>query len=74
MTSPLSRRDDDVIKPWDCDHTALVHVLWDARREGLSLEHDADQIASNIMRSKWMRAARQQAVGRAMFKSAQERQ
>lgn len=54
------------IDPWDSDHTALVHVLWDARRDGLTIE-DADRLASKIMQSRWMRAARQHA-GEAVVK------
>src|SRR4051794_33729202 len=52
---PASDQSD--IQPYDSDHTALVHVLWSARDEGLSLS-DADALASHIMRSKWMRAVR----------------
>lgn len=51
-------------EPWESDHTALVHVLWAARRRGLSLEDDADQIASMILRSRWA-AARADAAARA---------
>lgn len=50
-------RDDETIKPWDHDHTALVHVLWEAERNGLTI-CDADQLASLIMASHWMRAVR----------------
>jgi hypothetical protein len=42
------------IQPYDSDHTALVHVLWDAGLKGA----EADALASKIMRSKWMRAVR----------------
>lgn len=49
---------DDPIQPYDSDHTALVHVLWEARRKGLRIE-DADELASLIMRSRWTRAVRQ---------------
>lgn len=52
---PSRTSDSEEIKPWDSDHTALVHVLWDARRKGLSVEK-ADELASHIMRSQWMRA------------------
>lgn len=48
----------DHIMPWDNDHTALVHVLWAAEREGLTLA-DADALAAKIMQSKWMKAVRQ---------------
>lgn len=50
--------DDEPIQPYDSDHTALVHVLWAIRREGLTLE-DFDEVASRIMRSRWMRAVRE---------------
>lgn len=53
----------DQIQPWDSDHTALVHVLWEARRKGIGVE-DADELASLIMRSKWMKAVRQHAKER----------
>lgn len=61
---PLVHQRDE-IQPWDSDHTALVHVLWAARREGLiPREVDYDALASKIMRSKWTRAVRQHAVER----------
>lgn len=50
----------DQIQPWDSDHTALVHVLWAARRSGITIG-DADALAEHIMRSKWMKAIRQHA-------------
>lgn len=37
---------------WESDHASLVHVLWDARRRGLSLENDADEIAGMILKSR----------------------
>lgn len=44
---------------WEGDHTALVHVLWHARSDGLiPRETDCDDLASRIMRSRWMAAAR----------------
>jgi len=46
--------------PWDSDHTALVHVLWEASGKGLTLAK-ADELASHIMRSQWMRATRHHA-------------
>ena len=55
------RRTDDPIQPYDSDHTALVHVLWDARRDGVTIE-DADELASRIMRSRWMQAVQVHAV------------
>lgn len=39
---------------WEHDHTALVHVLWDASRKSLDLHDDADQIATMILRSRWL--------------------
>jgi hypothetical protein len=56
MSLPVPKLSDE-IQPYDSDHTALVHVLWDARIDGLSLD-DADEIASRIMRSKWIKAVR----------------
>jgi hypothetical protein len=47
----------DEFHPWDSDHTALVHVLWAAEREGITVR-DADRLASFIMQSKWMQAVR----------------
>lgn len=46
---------------WESDHTALVHVLWDHGMKGT----EADDLASKIMRSKWMKATRVHAVERA---------
>ena len=43
-------------KDWEDDHTALVHVLWAAKRRGLSLETDFDDIASMIIHSRWLAA------------------
>jgi hypothetical protein len=51
----MTKRSDEEIQPWDSDHTALVHVLWEAERCGIS---DADELASHIMRSAWMKAVR----------------
>lgn len=48
---------DTPIQPYDSDHTALVHVLWAAQREGLTLEK-ADDLAERIMTSRWMKAVR----------------
>jgi hypothetical protein len=45
------------IEPWDSDHTALVHVLWAAKRQGVTIS-DADDLAQHIMCSKWMKAVR----------------
>lgn len=52
-----AENEQDPIQPYDSDHTALVHVIWAAKREGLTVEK-ADELASKIMRSKWMRAVR----------------
>ena len=57
----MADRARDAIKPWDSDHTALVHVLWAAQRDGLTVER-ADELAAHIMRSTWCRAVRQHAV------------
>lgn len=48
---------EDAIQPYDSDHTALVHVLWEAQRRGLTVS-DPDALAALIMRSRWMRAVR----------------
>jgi hypothetical protein len=45
------------IQPWDSDHTALVHVLWQAEHNGLSLDRP-DDLAQHIMTSRWMQAVR----------------
>lgn len=43
---------------WEGDHTAMVHVLWHARHEGLDLASDADRIATLIEQSRCMAAVR----------------
>ena len=48
----------DDIQDYDSDHTALVHVLWGIENDGLSIAQNADEIASRIMQSKWMRAVK----------------
>lgn len=48
---------DEPIRPYDSDHTALVHVLWAAESDGLTLKQ-ADALAARIMQSQWMRAVR----------------
>lgn len=67
-TPPLGRDTDTRTKGteppfdhWEHDNTGLVHVLWQARREGLSLDGDEDEIASLILNSRW--AAAYQAAG-----------
>lgn len=52
---------DEEIRYYDSDHTALVHVLWAIRRDGLTID-DFDEVASKIMQSRWMKAARLHAV------------
>lgn len=59
----MALTNDQEIQPWDSDHTALVHVLWAAEREGLSLD-TPDDLAQYIMTSKWMRAVRQHTIER----------
>lgn len=46
---------------YEGDHTALVHVLWAAKHEGLTLEADADEIASIIAHSRWLAAVKARA-------------
>lgn len=48
---------DEPIQPYDSDHTALVHVLWTAKHDGVTIK-DADVLARRIMQSRWMRAVR----------------
>ena len=50
---------------WESDHTALVHVLWNAKHNGLTLQNDADQIASLINQSRWLAAQNAAAVDKA---------
>jgi len=57
VESLMVLRDSEEIRPWDSDHTALVHVLWAADSAGLTIEK-FDDLASFIMRSKWMKAVR----------------
>ena len=53
---------DRQFKPWESDHTALVHVLWGLRDEGvIGRDVDCDTLASRIMQSEWMQAVRQEA-------------
>src|SRR5690606_1879434 len=47
---------DGPFESWEGDHTALVHVLWAARHQGLTLDKDADTIASMILRSRFLAA------------------
>jgi Zn ribbon nucleic-acid-binding protein len=50
-------REQEPIQLWDSDHTALVHVLWEAQHKGLTVG-DTDELARLIMQSEWMRAVR----------------
>lgn len=43
---------------WESDGTALVHVLWSAKHQGLTLIDDADEIYPLILRSRWFAAAK----------------
>ena len=43
---------------WESDGTALVHVLWAARRSGADLVSDAPRIAAMILGSRFLAAAR----------------
>jgi hypothetical protein len=53
----MADRSQSDIQSYDSDHTALVHVLWEARRRGWTLD-DYDEVAALIMRSRWMEAVR----------------
>lgn len=57
MTAPVPHTSEAAIQPYDSDHTALVHVLWEAKRRGWTLD-DADEVAAIIMRSKWLEAVK----------------
>ncbi|WP_251153740.1 hypothetical protein [Cellulosimicrobium sp. Marseille-Q4280] len=52
---------DGAPKAYEADHTALVHVLWAAKHQGLSLD-DADALASFVRSSDYHDAAGRQAV------------
>ena len=47
---------------WESDHTGLVHVLWNADYNGLTIARDADDIGSLILRSRWLAAQNQQVI------------
>lgn len=50
-------------KPWESDHTALVHVLWSLQSDGLlPRDVDCDRVASKIRQSVWMKAEREHAA------------
>lgn len=51
----------DVPEVWRGDHTALVHVLWHAEHEGLTLD-DADELARLIRGSEYQRAVQELAA------------
>lgn len=51
-------------EPHEGDHTSFVHVLWDARRQGLTLDKDADEIVSMLLRSRAMVARTAEAIAR----------
>jgi len=55
---------------WEDDHTALVHVLWDAKFQGLSID-DADALASQIMRSRWHKATLAEGAKQELLTTAQ---
>lgn len=54
-------RPSDEIQPYDSDHTALVHVLWEAKHKGLTLD-DFDELAALIRKSKWFKAVQLHAI------------
>ncbi|KQO98928.1 hypothetical protein ASF30_09440 [Leifsonia sp. Leaf264] len=41
---------------WEDDHTGLIHVLWAAEHENLTLRGDASDIAYRILGSRWLAA------------------
>lgn len=53
---------DGPFERWEGDHTAFVHVLWAARRQGLTLENNADEIVSILLRSRAMAARTAHAI------------
>lgn len=62
MSSTSEQR--EAFDSWDSDHTSLVHVLWANGIKGA----DADRLASNIIHSKWFRAAKAHAVQEAALR------
>jgi hypothetical protein len=46
---------------WESDGTGMVHALWSAHNNGLTLEANADEIKSRIMGSRWLAAVRAEA-------------
>lgn len=65
-TAPHGDR-PEAFRPWDGDHTALVHVLREARNKRLSLSADDDQeqLAEMILNSHWLAAREAHAATRA---------
>ncbi len=55
---------DGPFEAWEGDHTALVHVLWHAHHEGLTLEKDFDTIATMVMQSRFLTAHTAAAIDR----------
>lgn len=47
---------------WESDFTGLIHVLWSARHQGITIQGEADTVARMILRSRWFAAARDAAV------------
>lgn len=56
---------DGPFEPYESDHTALVHVLWNAKHRGMTLD-DADEVAELIGRSRWFAAVEADAASRAI--------
>lgn len=55
---------DGPFEDWEGDHTAFAHVLWAARRKGLTLESDTDEIVSMLLASRALDARTAQAIAR----------
>ncbi len=76
----MARPDNDTFqygtKPpfqyWEHDHTALVHVLWSARHQGLNLKDNADEIAEMILCSRWLAARQHKAATEATAELLEE--
>lgn len=63
MSTTTANPTQGTVKHWEGDHTALVHVLWDARSEGLlPPETDFDALARHIRRSEYQWAVQELAV------------
>lgn len=56
---------DGPFEYWESDHTALIHVLWTAKHQGLTLQGDDEEIARLIRHSRWHAATKAQAVEQA---------